>query len=328
MRLRTWAARLAPLLAWLAAATTAHAAAPDWTELADGVRVLHGRFERNRQPDGNSLLLLGREGWVLLDSGRHREHAEALDRAVQDSGRPLRAIVNTHWHLDHVGGNALLRERHPAAAVLGSAALQDAVLRRMPRSQADLAWQREDPALDAATRDMIDIDLALYERRLAFLPTQLVKPASQELKLAGRPVRVGVASGPTRGDLWLLDLQSGLLAVGDFLTWPVPFLDTACPSAWKASLDALAELPFQRVLPGHGPLLDRSGFERYRQAFGRLLSCAAGPATEAECAAGWIDDLGPLLPGELRRSVAPMLGYYLKHTLRADTATLQERCNG
>jgi hypothetical protein len=81
--------------------------------LAEGVWLLPGRFERSRQPDGNSLLLEGRDGLVVVDSGRHIEHLAALQAWVGERRQPLRAVINTHWHLDHLGGNAALRRFAP-----------------------------------------------------------------------------------------------------------------------------------------------------------------------------------------------------------------------
>lgn len=297
-------------------------------ELAPGVHLLPGSFERGRQPDGNSLLLSGTDGLVVVDTGRHAEHAQAL---LDEAGRlalPLKAVINTHWHLDHVGGNARLRREAPTLATYGSAALRDAVLNAMPASERELQAMRSDPAVDAVTRRMVDIDLGLYAERPAFLPGTVLGTAPQSLTLAGRALRVGVATGPTRGDVWVLDVASGVLAVGDFITLPVPFLDTACPADWLRSLDQLAALPFERVVPGHGPVLDRAGFQRYQQALGGLLACAAGPSTVAACAQGWIDALGPMLPALAQRSVGPMLTHYFEARLRVPPETAARHCAG
>lgn len=286
-------------------------------ELADGVSLLPGSFERGRQPDGNSLLLRGLDGLVIIDTGRHAEHAQALVDWVRRQPVPLKAIVNTHWHLDHLGGNARLRREWPGLPSVASQALRDAVQDDMPRSEAGLRQMLRDPAVDAITRRMVDIDLALYAERSQFLPTTVPGPTAQDLDLGGRSLRVGVERGPTRGDLWVLDRASGVLAVGDFITLPVPFLDTACPADWLAAMARLEALPFDRVVPGHGPVLDRSGFVRYHQALRDLFDCAAGTSAVAACAQRWIDDLGPMLPSGAQRSVTPMLTHYFEDRLRA-----------
>ncbi len=332
---RRWCAGLAAaaciafsaVAATAAPATVAPSRLQDLQTVADGVLLLPGRFERGRQPDGNSLLLLGREGWVLVDSGRHAEHTEALRQAMRASGRPLRAVINTHWHLDHLGGNALLRDTETGWRSLASAALRDAVNQRMPQSEADLKRLLQDPATDDTTRRMVEVDLALYARRSLLLPDELLDVPPRDVQIAGRALRVGVELGVSGGDVWVLDQASGVLAVGDFVTLPVPFLDTACTAQWRASLQRLQALPFSRVLPGHGPLLDREGFNRYGRALDRLLTCAAGEGAVTECAAGWIADLGPLLPAASQRSVSPMLAHYFEQRLRVPPAERERFCS-
>lgn len=317
--MRTIAAALLLALATTSPAPAQQPAspAPALQPLAPGVWLLPGRFERGRQPDGNSLLLQGPEGLVIVDSGRHAEHTQALINAVRERGQPLLAVLNTHWHLDHLGGNALLREAAPALRAYGTPAVRDAVRRRMPASAADLERMKADPQLDADTRRIVDIDLALYARRSAFEPDVLIEGGAQPLRLAGRALQVGVEHGVSGGDLWLLDTATGTLVVGDFVTLPVPFFDTACPERWQRSLARLGALPFERVVPGHGPVMSRGEFERYRAAFDRLLACAASDKAVAACGEGWLEDLGPLLPAGSQRVVQGMLGHYLTQRLRA-----------
>lgn len=315
----------------LAAGASAQGAASrtsDIAPLADGAWLLPGRFERARQPDGNSLLLQGRDGLVIVDTGRHLEHSDALLDWARARGQPLRAIVNTHWHLDHIGGNARLRRAEPGLRSHSSAAVRDAVERRMPRSEVDLRRMLADPALDADTRRMIEVDLALYAERAAMLPDELVDGAVRDLELAGRRLRVGVEHGVSGGDVWVLDLTSGVLALGDFVTLPVPFLDTACPDLWRQALERLDALPFERVMPGHGPMMSRAEFGRYRAAFGRLLDCAASDRTTTQCAADWATDLGTLLPPGAQRSAGAMLEHYFAGVLRAPAAQRARVCNG
>lgn len=312
-----------------AATPTRSAAAPPAPHpIGPGAWLLPGRFERGRQPDGNSLLLEGDGGLVVIDSGRHAEHAQGIVDWARARGRPLQAVVNTHWHLDHLGGNAALRRFAPGLRAYGTAALQHAVSERMPVFEADLRRMLADPATTPEVARMVQVDLDLYAERAALRPDERIEPPPRDLVLAGRRLRVGVERGVSGGDLWVLDEASGVLAVGDFVTLPVPFLDTACPAQWQASMARLASLPFERVLPGHGPMMSRADFTRYAAALDRLLACAAGPGTAADCASAWLADLGPLLAPGSERSVQAMLAHYFESRLRARAEVRDRFCAG
>ena len=295
--------------------------------LADGVHLLPGRFERGRQPDGNSLLLDGPEGIVVIDTGRHAEHTQALIDFARQGGRPVRAVINTPWHLDHLGGNLLLRQAWPALEVHASQAIDRAITGPMVRSQAELQGLLEGGTLDAGTRAMVLVDLDLLARRERLAPDRHIVGATQGLVLAGRALRVGVeADAVSGGDVWVLDRASGTLAAGDFVTLPVPFLDTACAPRWRDAMARLDALPFKRLVPGHGPVMDRDAFRRYRHALDRLLACAAGDSPVPVCAAGWIGDLGPLLPRGEHARASGMLTHYLNQQLRAAPAARDRFC--
>ncbi|WP_156106876.1 MBL fold metallo-hydrolase, partial [Arenimonas composti] len=288
-------------------------------ELPAGVRLLRGQNAPPRQPDGNSLLFATPAGWLAFDSGRHPQHAQALIAlaAEHDDATPaaIVVLVNSHWHLDHVGGNPLLRQAFPRLQVLASPAIDAALAGFLARYAEQLreALAQQPDAPQAADWQA---ELARIEAGDALRPDRVVC-ADEELALGGRRFLIGAAAGASDGDLWLLDRERGVLAAGDLVTLPVPFLDTACPANWQPALERLAAQEFTVLVPGHGPPLTRAGLEVYRRAFDRLLACAASPAPEAACIDGWIADAAPLLPDEGQRRLArDMLGYYVPQSLR------------
>src|SRR3954468_19428504 len=98
--------RWLPALLALTLAGAAPAAETGW-------HLVPGSFEPGRQPDGNSVFLEAPDGLILVDTGRHPAHQERLLAYAKARGRPIAAIVNTHWHLDHTGGNAEIRAAYP-----------------------------------------------------------------------------------------------------------------------------------------------------------------------------------------------------------------------
>ena len=223
----------------------------------------------------------------------------------------------------------MLRERVPGLTIVASDAVAPALAGWLAQSRRDMQALLDSGRADAATREMIAIDIALIDAGASLLPNRTLSAPRTTIDGAGRPLLVGLARDAVTGaDLWVFDAASRVVAAGDLVTLPVPFLDTACAPRWR---DALAELdaaiPFEILVPGHGAPMSRAEFATWRTAFGALLDCGADPArTGASCADGWIAGLGRLLaPGDQARALS-MLDYYLGERLRAVPAQRDRFC--
>lgn len=301
-----WA--LAIIIGVLATAATSIAAAE---RLAAGVQLIPGSFVPGQQPDGNSIVLDAPAGLVVIDTGRHAEHTQRLLDAATRTGRPIAAIVNTHWHLDHVGGNPLLRARYPEVQVYAGTAVHDALRGFLANYRAQLVAASTAPAADTASVSAWRREIALIDAGELLAPTVPVTESGRR-RIAGRMLQLHLERNAVTGsDLWLFDPQTRLLLAGDLVTLPVPFFDTACPARWRSALNRLAAVRFVRLVPGHGPPLRPRQFAVYRRAFGALLDCAATTRSKEECAAGWLHDIGDLVPAGEQAFARSLLDYYL-----------------
>lgn len=292
------------------AAGAAEPATP--TALAEGVWLLPGGFLPGRQPDGNTVILRGREGLVVVDTGRHEWHVQAILAFARREGRPITAIANTHWHLDHASGNEAIRRAHPAARVFTSNAIDRVIREIWPAStaslQAYLAKNTVPPGLEQDIRG----DIHAQTHPAPMRPDEPVT-ASSRREIDGRRLEVNLAPhAATDGDVWLFDPATRTAIAGDLVTLPVPFLDTACVHGWRAALAQLDAAPFERLVPGHGPVLDRGQFRAWRSAFERYAQCAASDAPAADCTSRWLADTVGLRdrgPGEDARANEMAQGY-------------------
>ncbi len=293
---------------------------------ADGVHVIRGTFAPGSQPDGNSVILTAPEGLIVVDTGRHAAHTQAILDFAKGTGRPIAAVVNTHWHLDHIGGNALIRREYPAVRIHASGALQGALTGFLANYRTQLAAMVADPATDAATKKSFQTEIALIDAGVKLAPDVVVS-SSGATTIAGRALHVGLETqSVTAGDVWVLDEKSGVLIAGDLVTLPAPFLDTACPARWQESLDRLAGLEFDLLVPGHGAPMTRTQFASYRRAYRELLACAAKTdAPKEQCIDGWTGTLGPLLSGFDDRFTRSLMEYYVD-LLRGDPAKIAAAC--
>jgi glyoxylase-like metal-dependent hydrolase (beta-lactamase superfamily II) len=309
-----------------AADAGASPAAPAVT-LAPGVVLVPGRFVAGTQPDGNSVLFDAPDGMIVFDTGRHATHVQAILDAARARRRPVAAIVNSHWHLDHVGGNLRLRAAFPRLEVYASGAIEEAMHGFLARYRGQLVAalaSGTDPAAQAGLRE----ELALVDAGPRLYPDRRVRSAGTRA-VAGRRVEFGFErDAVTAGDLWLLDPSSGVLAAGDLVTLPAPLFDTACPVRWQAALARLAQVRWRVLVPGHGAPMRRAQFDAWRRAYDGLLACAAGQAPATSCSDGWMRDADALIPAQDRALARTLVGYYLEHRLRADPATQAASCGG
>ena len=286
--------------------------------LAKDIWLIPGAILDNRQPDGNTVVFRGAAGLVVLDTGRHRWHRQAILDLARSEAVPIVAIVNSHWHLDHVSGNPDLKRAYPAAKVYASDAIDGALAGFLRDSAVGAREYLKSAGLPPEVAEDIRNDLVTTENASSIRPDIVVKQ-SGALTLAGRPMDARLSvNGPTAGDLWIYDPATRIAAVGDLVTLPVPFLDTACVSGWKAALAEVWMTPFEMLIPGHGRPMTRIEFDQYRTAFDAFIACASSSRDPAECAAAWVQDADSLLlvNGMNGKRAAAMAAYYVGDVLR------------
>ncbi|HJU26052.1 MAG TPA: MBL fold metallo-hydrolase [Rhodanobacteraceae bacterium] len=277
--------------------------------------LIPGSLRAGSEPDGNSVILDAPEGLIVVDTGRHPQHQEKILAFARDSKKPIVAIINSHWHLDHTGGNATLLKAYPGAQVYASTAIDGALKGFFPRSKQDgeqyLASGKATPGQAADIR----LDIARIDEPAALRPTRPIT-ASGTVTIAGLPLDVHLARfAATEGDVWVRD--GDLVIAGDLVVAMVPFLDTACPEGWRRALDGIAAIRFETLIPGHGEPMTRPQFLDWRRAYDNLLDCSASPRSRQSCIDGWMKDAAAFIPQPDRERAAGMVGYYIDSRLRA-----------
>jgi quinoprotein relay system zinc metallohydrolase 2 len=217
-------------------------------EVAAGVFVHEGAVAlaspENRGDIANLGFVIGRDSVAVIDAGNTRALGEALYAAIRErTDLPVRWLVLTHMHPDHVFGAEVFREA--GAEIVAS-----------DRLPAALSARAESYA--AALERQVGAAAALGSRLV--LPDRTVAgPAS--LDLGGRALELGtVATAHTDNDLTARDSASGTWFLGDLVfDRHAPSLDGSA-TGWIGVLDALAAEPAARVVPGHGgPVLEWPG---------------------------------------------------------------------
>jgi glyoxylase-like metal-dependent hydrolase (beta-lactamase superfamily II) len=191
-------------------------------------------WRRRPFPDANLLLLHGPEP-ALVDSGFVGHAQETLAWSRAHAGHVSR-VVNTHWHSDHVGGNALLQAA--GVSVAASAPDADAVTRRDP---------------GCCLAEYLDQPVSPYTVDEALEGGQVLRLGVADWEVVATP-------GHTPGHLCLWQPEERLLVVGDALSdydvgWVNLALDGLDATATAlASLQRLADLGPRVLLTAHGPM--------------------------------------------------------------------------
>lgn len=208
-------------------------------EIAPGVFVHPGQIAvpapENAGDMANLGFVIGSEAVAVIDAGGSRKVAEGLYAAIRrQTDLPIRWVILTHMHPDHVLGAALFREA--GASIVGHHRLAQAL------------GDRAATYLTALRRLMGDA---------AFLGTDLVAPDEAvpgQIDLGDRVLELATyETAHTATDVTVLDRISGTLFAGDLVfAGHVPALDGSI-LGWQAVLDRMADQRIDRVVPGHGP---------------------------------------------------------------------------
>jgi quinoprotein relay system zinc metallohydrolase 2 len=220
----------------------AHAAdQAEVSEIAPGVFVHQGRYEiqspENRGDMANASFVVGSESVAVIDTlGSAVAGRELRDAIRTVTNKPIRYVINTHMHPDHVFGNAAFKEDNPT--FVGHHKLARGLSSRADRYLAINKQMLGDQAFQG-----IEI----------ILPT-LAVDGRQTLDLGGRSLVLETQrTAHTDNDLTISDSATDTLFLGDLLfSVHVPTLDGSI-TGWLALLDDLSRKEAARVVPGHGP---------------------------------------------------------------------------
>ncbi len=291
---RQWIARAFAAAACalaLVAGRAAAAASPSATgpahrftveRLADGVFAVVRQDLPGLMVDANNLFIIGDRDVIVVDSNGAPAITREVVKALRALTRlPVRYVINTHWHDDHIRGNSVYAAEFPGAEFIAHAAMRPYMAAQGEANRRDFVTQApgfaayirqtmaagkdlNGDSLTAAMRASYESDLGLVDVVLAdslrsptVLPTLTVTD-SLTLYRGDRTIVIrSVGAGHTGGDLVVELPRERIIATGDLVAWPVPLVGDPQShiGSWGPALRRVMAARPAIVVPGHGPLL-------------------------------------------------------------------------
>jgi glyoxylase-like metal-dependent hydrolase (beta-lactamase superfamily II) len=242
----------------------------------------------------NAAVIINESDVLLVDSHVSPAAAQALlDELKAITPKPVKYVVNTHFHFDHAHGNQIYgpgveiightftREMMAKGASLRGAGY-DRFVGAIPATIARLKAQRDSARTDSA-RNAIDRNIAaqeLYKRQtdeVRATPPTVAFDQSMTLVRGGREIRFHfLGRGHTGGDIFVHLPREKVLVTGDILQSGVPFMADGWFADWPETLEKVKALDFDVFLPGHGqPVRDKARIT-YLQEYMRDFWAQAG----------------------------------------------------
>jgi len=234
--------------------------------------------------NANSVFVINDIDVVVVDTtltpGTARETIAALK---QLTNKPVKYVINTHWHDDHIMGNQAYREAFPGVEFIGHVTLREYLPSTGLANRQSAMSEQGYPGFIKALKSRLEKNESVFggpmdeEERAAYqssieiaerymsenpqvqiiLPTTTVQDRLT-LRRGKRTIDVRYfGRGHTSGDLVVCLPKERIVITGDLVVSPVPYVGSpqSHPGDWSKTLDQILTLHPKTIVPGHGPVL-------------------------------------------------------------------------
>ena len=229
---------------------------------------------------GNSLVVIGDAAVLVVDSTNSPPVAVKMIADIKRrTDKPVRFLVNTHWHPDHLMGNAAYAAAYPGLSIVATTAMRRSADVEVPAYFAQTLGQAGAKAIESARamlasgkrpngaeltatdREFYELELADYDvwaaeaKRAGYVPPTLTFDRELSIDLGSRTVRVMfLGRGNTAGDAVVYVPDAKVIATGDLVVGPTPYATGSFLPEWIDVLDRLTTFDATSIVPGHGPV--------------------------------------------------------------------------
>src|SRR5215831_14642180 len=246
----------------------------------------------------NTAIIENADGVMVVDTHSKPSAARVIVEQLRGlTKKPVRYVVNTHFHWDHWHGNEVYPQAYPDAEIVTNTITREAMVKKgfkriqdhVRQVPAEIAKLKADiQAASPAQRGKLEADLKLAESYLA--EVRALKPAlptiafERTMKLYRRDREIHLlhlGRAHTEGDVFVYLPKEKVVITGDALIGWTPYMGDGYPEDWAGTLDRLAQLDFTHIIMGHGDVTGREWLNTFRSYVHDMVE-----AVRQEAAAG------------------------------------------
>lgn len=242
--------------------------APTRTEIAPGVHLFQTPSYGDVGLDGNSIAVMSSDGVLVFDSnGTPSASAAILAEIRKLTDKPVRYVVNSHWHWDHWYGTETYQKAFPDVRIVTHEKnrvmmMGPAIEFNKPGIETQLPGYIQNLEKRAATdpklQPLLEADRFFLDQKrnvhLAF--PNMTFSDRLTLEMGDRHIEVlNFGRGVTPGDTLVYLPREKVLLLGDLIVNPITFALSGYPTEWLKALERVDALDATTIVTGHGPAL-------------------------------------------------------------------------
>jgi glyoxylase-like metal-dependent hydrolase (beta-lactamase superfamily II) len=256
----------------------------EMVQVANGIHAFIANESNSGAVQGNVIVITGDKSALLVDSGQFPSLADRMVAKVQElTQKPVRVLINTHWHGDHLLCNHIFREKFPGLVVVAHQnakepmgryyANWDEQVKGYPkflvqlRAQLKSGKRKSGAPLDDEQKlglqmDADDLEIIMPEmNRAKFEFPDMYFTKEISFDLGNREVKVtNYGWGNTAGDAVVYVPDAKVLITGDIVVYPTPYSFGSNHSEWIKVLNQLIAIGAEKIIPGHGPVMSDTSY--------------------------------------------------------------------
>lgn len=249
-------------------------------QVAKGVFAVTRREPFGYANHSNNVFIIRDQDVVVVDTPFTLAETRSVVAALRMlTSKPVRYVINTHWHDDHTFGNQVYQDSFPGVEFVAQTKTRDAMATTGVQNRGQQveggpdATARFRSAIDRGTgfggEPITEDERAAYVSSLSLIEQYLSEQSTFRLTLpsvtfkdtftlddGGRTIEIRyLGRGNTEGDAVVWLPRDSVLVAGDLVDSPFPSAFGSYPNAWVEVLQKIEALHPRRVVPGHGPVM-------------------------------------------------------------------------